>query len=155
MVTGIPGHGHTGIGNSINTVYIYLLPFLPNLDSNREFRVFVKDKKITAISIQNIYSGNTWIESMENTDRIDLIRSIVEFFDTNIRHRLCLIDYTFDLALLADNSFYFIEPNSFGAKYAAGSSLFGWIHDHDILYDSSTIEFRYPYSIKSVKTRAK
>ena len=129
--------------------YLFLLPFLTNLDPSREFRVFVKNREITAVSIQNLYRRNEWIESMEDSERIELVRRIVEFFDTNIKHRLDLIDYTFDLALLTDDTFYFIEPNPFGTKYSAGSSLFGWVQDHDILHDSSSIEFRYPVDNRS------
>lgn len=49
-----------------------------------------------------------------------------------------------DLALIGPNdSPYFIEPNSFGKDYAAGSALFHWIDDYDALHNSDIIEFRY------------
>jgi len=40
---------------------------------------------------------------------------------------------------------YFIEQNVFGKEYAAGSSLFHWIIDEEILYQKGTpvVYFRY------------
>ena len=142
MVTGVSGH--TGIGNATGKVDIFLLPFLTNLSAEKEFRVFVKDKKITAISIQHLYSRNDWMEGMDDDDRTKIVRRILDFHEHTLCKILELSDYTYDLALLADDTFYFIEPNCFGTEYAAGSSLFGWIQDRDVLYDSSSIEFRYP-----------
>ena len=83
MVTGVSGH--TGIGNAIGKIDLFLLPFLPNLDLSREFRVFVKERKITAISIQSLYCSNEWIEGMDELERRELVRRIVEFFETEIK----------------------------------------------------------------------
>jgi hypothetical protein len=60
----------------------------------------------------------------------------------NINH---ISNYTIDLAVV-DSKIYFIELNSFGAEYAAGSALFHWIIDKEILYgNTDRIEFRYTY----------
>ena len=49
-----------------------------------------------------------------------------------------------DLALLGDNNEpYFIEANSFGKYYAAGSALFSWVYDHDTLHENNEIEIRW------------
>ena len=49
-----------------------------------------------------------------------------------------------DAVILEDGTLYFIEINSFGKEYAAGSALFHWLIDEDELYsDGSTIYFRY------------
>jgi hypothetical protein len=53
--------------------------------------------------------------------------------------------YSYDFAIV-NNKPYFIEMNSFGKEYAAGSALFHWLLDEDILYGKSgenCIEFRY------------
>jgi hypothetical protein len=53
-------------------------------------------------------------------------------------------NYVMDLALVGeDETPYFIEPNSFGKYYAAGSALYHWIYDHDKLHETDTIELRY------------
>ena len=55
-------------------------------------------------------------------------------------------NYTFDFAIINSQP-YFIELNSFGKEYAAGSALFHWILDEHILYNkfehNNFIEFRY------------
>jgi hypothetical protein len=55
-------------------------------------------------------------------------------------------NYSIDLAILKNDEPYFIEINSFGKEYPAGSSLFHWLNDEDILYDrkcENKIYFRY------------
>lgn len=76
---------------------------------------------------------------------MELIQKIVGYFEQNIKDKLVFMEsYTMDLSLVGhDDTPYFIEPNTFGKEYAAGSSLFHWIYDHDTLHDSSEIEFRY------------
>ena len=56
-----------------------------------------------------------------------------------------LENYSFDIAILEGDVPYFIEANCFGTEYAAGSALYGWIEDHDILYgtDPTKLYFRY------------
>jgi hypothetical protein len=58
-----------------------------------------------------------------------------------------MVNYTFDLVLLNDSTFYFIEPNSFGKEYSAGSALFHWINDSDILLNESCNEIEFRYTI--------
>jgi hypothetical protein len=56
-----------------------------------------------------------------------------------------------DFALVGESlEPYFIEPNSWGGDYAAGSALFGWIQDHDMLHDKEVIEFRYVIADNSI-----
>eukprot|EP00428_Durinskia_dybowskii_P087233 CAMPEP_0170426692 /NCGR_PEP_ID=MMETSP0117_2-20130122/38805_1 /TAXON_ID=400756 /ORGANISM="Durinskia baltica, Strain CSIRO CS-38" /LENGTH=83 /DNA_ID=CAMNT_0010685801 /DNA_START=40 /DNA_END=287 /DNA_ORIENTATION=- len=61
-------------------------------------------------------------------------RIIMNYFYTEIRAKITHISsYTFDIAILDDDSPFFIEINCFGAKYAAGSALFGWVQDDAML----------------------
>ena len=88
---------------------------------------------------QNLYK-RLQITNIEN--KIDLI---VKYFNDVISKKINWIDtYTYDFAIV-DNMPYFIEMNSFGKEYAAGSALFHWLHDEKILYNDydDTIEFRY------------
>jgi hypothetical protein len=42
------------------------------------------------------------------------------------------------------DSAYFIEVNSFGAHYAAGSALFNWTHDYAQLHgETNVVELRF------------
>jgi len=123
------------------TITLYFLPWRTMKDL-REFRVFVHDNTITAISQQACYSLNEWLRAKSRDEIVQLADGILDFFAKNVREPLPLSkDYTFDLALLDDDTFYFIEPNSFGAKLAAGASLFHWIHDDTKLANKENLVF--------------
>lgn len=137
MVTCI--HGHSCIKENVNDndiCTIYKMPWIPNI--KYEFRIFVYNNKITAISEQNIYQVSELTVDIIQ----DLIPKIMDNYEKNIKKKLMDIgNYVMDLAYLDNNDFYFIEVNSFGAEYSSGSALFHWIHDHDIIYNG--FEFRY------------
>lgn len=121
---------------------IYLMPW-QTIDPDREFRVFVYQNTITAISVQDIFHRNEWLCSLSQNDIRGVVQLIMDYFEITIKERLSYIaDYTFDFALLNDTP-YFIEPNSFGRNYAAGSALFHWVTDHDILHDTHHVVLRY------------
>ncbi len=147
MVTCIRGHQPhellTNCDEENNSCILYLIPWL-ELDSEREFRIFVYNNKITAFSIQNIYSVNEWLNSLTDDQIINMLLKIKEYFELEIKEKMeYMTNYTMDLALLHD-SCYFIEPNSFGKEYAAGSALYHWIKDEYILLSlTPTIELRY------------
>jgi hypothetical protein len=150
--------GHTPIYDYTTELDIYLIPW-QNLNENKEFRIFVYKNRITAISQQNIYSSNNFLLD-DNVDEnyniiinddnkktitnwIDIINN---YFVNNIRPKITHIDnYTIDLCILDYNTPYFIELNSFGKEYAAGSALFHWIYDENILLNDTNddIYFRY------------
>jgi hypothetical protein len=123
---------------------IYLMRWLVDLDPENEFRIFVHKNQITAISQQNIYSSNNWLKNKSKDFIFSLIIRIRKFFRSNISQKMKYLEnYVMDLAIIRD-SFYFIEPNSFGREYASGSALFHWIDDEDILLNTKgSIEFRY------------
>lgn len=124
---------------------IYFLKWIPELDISKEFRIFVYNNDITAISIQDIYKINEWAKNMDDDTIKNIIKIIYEYFHENIRDKmLYLSEYVMDLALLDDNKPYFIEPNVFGKNYPAGSALFHWVIDEDLLYGTKDyIEYRY------------
>lgn len=69
--------------------------------------------------------------------------------------------YTMDIYLKGEqdqqecvtfDKWYFIEPNGFGAEYSAGSALYHWIDDYDLLNgDKDYVEFRYTSSLVQSK----
>jgi len=146
IVSSIDGHSPF---NNPDALRIYLIPWV-TIDDDKEFRVFCNNNTITAISQQNLYQTNQTIKI--NQDKNILINKwiniIVNYFNTNIHDVISDIgSYCMDIALIGDDDIpYFIELNSFGAEYAAGSALFHWIIDKEKLYDSresNTIYFRY------------
>jgi hypothetical protein len=140
MVSTTPGH--TPLPSS-GPCTLYLMPWIP-MDRDREFRVFVRGNRVTAVSQQHVYRINEWLVSTPGAvDRAT--RKILDHFASRVRDRLAhLHDYTMDVALVGDDEApYFIEPNSFGAAYAAGSALFHWIRDHEVLHGDRPVEVRY------------
>lgn len=140
---------HTPIYKDTEQIKLYLLPWI-NINKKQEFRVFVFNNKITAISQQNLY------ERLYNDMPYDLFEELANFyikiihsyFYDEIVDKINLNNFSYDFAILDNGKSYFIEPNSFGKEYAAGSSLFDWIADDDILrqnVEHPTIYFRYTF----------
>jgi hypothetical protein len=134
--------------NTNKIIKLYLLKWIDIIEF-QEFRVFVKNKKITAISQQNLYKINTILEKLSEKE-INIvvnkwIQIIIKYFESNIVNKIVHIsDYCIDMAILKDDKPYFIEINCFGAEYPSGSALFEWISDFDILNGKkSEIYFRY------------
>lgn len=104
----------------------------------QEFRVFVYQNRISAISTQHYSEINDWMCKMTDAEIAHNVAHKIEtYFREKLRDRLAGIvgpNYTMDIAFLENGSVYFIEPNSFGANYAAGSAAFNWVYDHDALH---------------------
>ena len=142
--------GHSPLKEETTSIPLYLIKFQNNLNSIREFRVFVHKNNITAISQQSLYDINNILESLQEKEKNDLINKwiniIKSYHEKEIIKKITHIDsYVMDFAILDDGSPYFIELNSFGKEYASGSALFSWIDDYNILYGlcGDVIEFRY------------
>jgi hypothetical protein len=127
---------------------LYIIPWV-NINKFKEFRVFVCDGKLTAISQQHLYDSNELLASLEDSERTVIIRKwmdiITSYFEgvvkINIDH---MSNYVYDFAILDDDSPYFIEINPFGKEYSSGSSLYHWLTDEDKLYGKTEfIYFRY------------
>lgn len=138
--------GHSPIYPDTNEITLYLIPWESGISDSNEFRVFVNLNKITAISQQALYSRFVPepVLSSLNLDKLMEIyaREIIKYFELDIKNKITWMDsYTFDIAVILDDSRQllpiFIEPNSFGAEYAAGSALFHWICDRDKLYGTN------------------
>lgn len=142
MVTCI--RGHQCFRDLDSECKLYLLQWL-DLDPEKEFRIFVYNNQITAFSIQNIYSVNEWLNGLTDTEILKVLSDIQAFFIENVKDKMVYMSsYTMDLAVLPENKFYFIEPNSFGKEYSAGSALYHWIHDTEtLLSDKPTVQLRY------------
>ena len=93
---------------------------------------------MTAISQQHLYDVYPPIDYDAD------IRAIVEYQSSTLNSKITHItSYCVDIAILEDNTPYFIEINSFGREYSSGSSLFGWEQDRDILYGDNVVYVRY------------
>lgn len=135
--------------NDNNYCNIYFMKWL-EIDTDKEFRIFVFENKISAISVQNLYKVNKWLNDLNDEEIKNVIIKIIDYFEKNIKDKLkYLTSYVMDLALINYDSKskefnpYFIEPNTFGRYYSSGSALFQWKIDEDILLGKKELEFRY------------
>lgn len=128
----------------------YKLYFVPWVNIVQEFRVFVFENRVSAISTQHFSEINEWLQAMSDEQVArGVVYPIVDYFDTCLKARLSPIvgpNYTMDIAFLDDGRVYFIEPNSFGANMAAGSAAYHWVYEHDKLhreFDSDPIYVKF------------
>jgi hypothetical protein len=134
--------GHSPLQSDMTSVSLYFIPWV-TINPAAEYRVFICEGKMTAISQQHCY---TVFPEYDRTRDVELI---YRYFQRKIRPVIPHQSYSIDIAVLdhpqslaatqveeelEDALVYFIEINCFGKEYAAGSSLFGWIQDEDILY---------------------
>jgi len=145
---------HTPIDNKDKgkePLSLYLLPW-KKFDRYKEYRIFVYKNKITAISQQNLHAVNEFLGAFpEDKDLMNIVEKHVQiicesFQKTIIKKITHTQNYCMDAVILEDGSLYFIEINSFGKEYAAGSALFHWLIDEDKLYgndNNDVIYFRY------------
>ena len=137
--------GHSPIEQDTKQINVYLIPW-QIIDEDKEFRVFIYKNNITAISQQNSYKKNQFLN---NSNSINIIKHwitiIHNYFHNVIKHNIThLQNYVIDIAILDNNESYFIEINSFGKEYASGSALFHWLLDKHKLYnEENIIYFRY------------
>lgn len=133
----------------LEPVGLYLLPFQPHFDCDKEFRVFVNNCKVTAMSQYNEAEECGWGRHPD-TDLQKIVDSTIGLLDEMLRQAAELslalpTCFTLDVFCHADQDFAveLIELNSFGAQLAAGSCLFDWVTDYDLLYGySDTLELR-------------
>lgn len=137
--------GHRCIDPDDITCRIYLMKWRDDISFEKEFRVFVHNNKITAISQQALHIPINWFYDKSNNELVSLSENLCKYFNDNIQDKMsiCSNSYVMDIAYIRDDLFYFIEPNSFGKEYAAGSALFHWLNDYNIIYgNEEEIHFR-------------
>ena len=137
--------GHDCFSDKDYECNIYLMNWL-DIDSDKEFRIFVYNNEITAISCQHLYEVNGWLNSLKDDEIVLMVEKIIDYFNGCIKEKMMYMgSYVMDLALVGEEDEpYFIEPNSFGKYYASGSALFQWKIDEEVLCGlSGVLEFRY------------
>ncbi len=129
---------HKPIHSETDEITLYLFPWI-YINPKNEYRIFVYNNNITAISQQNIYKSLD-VESVIDNN----IQIIIDYYNLKIKNSINQINFVYDFAILENNEPYFIEFNSFGKEYSSGSALFHWLIDEDLLYNSeNNIYVRY------------
>lgn len=125
---------HTCFYEDDDECTVYLWDWKSELNKDREFRLFVHEKRLVAISQQHLYKTNEWLINKTDDEIKTIVAQINESFEKDIKPKIHhLTSYSVDFALVNDEG-YFIEINSFGKEYASGSALFHWLIDEDIMY---------------------
>jgi hypothetical protein len=129
-------------------VKLYLLPWRDDVNTGSEFRVFVHDECVTAITQYDAYRDHGWARHVLTglvRDARELARVLL---DQDRRRSHCDASeaseaseavrlprsFTMDVFRNAVGGLELVELNSFGAQMAAGSGLFHWITDYGRLH---------------------
>ena len=138
--------GHTPLNFNDTQITLYLFEWI-EMNKKDEFRVFVKNKKITCISQQYLYDDFGLNEEVLR----DKIIILMIYFENHVKNMINLCNFSYDFTFVYDEP-YVIEFNTFGKEYASGSALFHWILDHDKLYGSqeNLVYVRYIETQKTI-----
>jgi hypothetical protein len=120
------------------TLCVIVMPWneeLQNRGRKWEFRVFVCDATVTAISQQ------VWSECVGLTeDDMCVVATVVcEWYHTVLYNRLPFSSAVLDVWIDDKQAPHLIEANPWGGWSSSGSSLFHWTHDHSLLYHTPNI----------------
>eukprot|EP01124_Arcella_intermedia_P023988 TRINITY_DN3944_c0_g1_i1.p1 TRINITY_DN3944_c0_g1~~TRINITY_DN3944_c0_g1_i1.p1 ORF type:complete len:308 (+),score=58.05 TRINITY_DN3944_c0_g1_i1:61-984(+) len=134
--------GHSPITDKMEEIRFYLMEWR-TIQKFKEFRVFVRDGIVKAISQQALYSSNSDLKKLREESEegfylkiVEQVQLIVDYVDEVVIKKIGYItSYCVDLALLENDVPYFIEINPYGECYSSGSSLFHWILDRHIFND--------------------
>ena len=116
--------------------YLIIMPWNPDIEDKFEFRLFVRNNKITGLSQQFYFKNfNYSYEELDFIEKAVLKAPFLKVAPYN--------DYIADV-YVKNGKCYLIEYNPFGAGSGAGSALFNWKTDYDVLYGSITpAEFKF------------
>jgi len=119
--------------------------FDDNWNDELELRVFVHNKKVTAIS-QYVWSCPGYFSKQSDPKLIEIAAKVIDYIQGEIIITLSgSIGDSFVADLYYDDvldKLRVIEFNCFGYWLAAGSALFHWINDKKILYGTDAVTFR-------------
>ena len=127
---------------------VYLLPWRDDWHQADaiEYRVFCYHSKVTAIS-QYHWPINQGIGNHSEDRLKSVAQEIVTFCEEKIIPLLSDItggNWVIDVMVISNDKVELVEVNTFGAELAAGSALFAWIPDRNVLYSNGDrVEFRY------------
>eukprot|EP01127_Copromyxa_protea_P005507 TRINITY_DN15430_c0_g1_i2.p1 TRINITY_DN15430_c0_g1~~TRINITY_DN15430_c0_g1_i2.p1 ORF type:complete len:137 (-),score=16.07 TRINITY_DN15430_c0_g1_i2:16-426(-) len=110
-----------------------------DVDAGNEFRVFVHEGVVTAISQYHWYEDSGWGEEPKKTAIPEVVKGICKLFE-NLKPHLPFSSCVYDTHVkftdedgTDDILVELVEFNPFGAHISSGSALFHWVRDFDIL----------------------
>jgi len=107
------------------------------MPQDHEFRCFVKNKKIRAISQYQCY---LFFESLQNKEYVEKLRDIIVDFHETVKEVIPFDNYVMDTIIFEDFSCMIVEFNPYGPHLSSGAALYNWIKDKELLIGDSEIE---------------
>jgi len=99
---------------------------------DHEFRCYVHQRQLTAISQYHCYS---YFSSLQDKSHILRIREAIQHYVGDVIDCFPMSSFVIDVAVQPQTySCYIIELNPFGQTMSSGSALFNWDRDFDLLY---------------------
>ncbi len=115
--------------------YICFQEWEDRITSRNEFRLFIFNQRLVALSPQKYGQCHDYSQ-----EELDIIEEAVLSRDYDA-YTSYIVDAWVDFET---RKLHVIEYNCFGDHSGAGSSLFNWVEDHDILYgQKDETEFRF------------
>lgn len=126
---------------------IILRPWL-DIDEKWEFRCFIRNRKLRAISHYKCY---TYYPEFQDKSVQETIRQrITKFFQSakpHIPYDDCVMDIVIwddsEMPSFQNQHIHIIEFNEFGGETPCGAGLYNWVIDFDILYKSKSPPIRF------------
>ena len=117
--------------------HLIMIPWNKKIKPKYEFRIFVVDHILTGASIQQWFN-----ESIQHTtDELEICQKALSSIPfLKLPYKTFIADVYVDMET---KQCHLIEVNPFGAHCGAGSSLFNWITDYDMLHGQGEAEMRY------------
>lgn len=115
--------------NTENNYQLYFIEFKDYWKKHQEFRVFICNGKINAIS--QYYAEHNYYKDMDNDILSQLVIDIKEYIGKIIFPPNCTIDVCY---IIETQEIELIEIGSFGYTSLTGSAMFDWMIDYDKLY---------------------
>lgn len=108
---------------------LYFIEFKDSWQEHHEFRVFICNNKITAIS--QYYTKHTYYKHYSDIMLKQIVVDILDYYSLNTLTPNCTMDVCY---IFETREIELIEIGSFGYTSPTGSALFDWIHDYFKLY---------------------
>lgn len=118
---------------------IILIPWNTKMKTEMEFRCFVYNGNLTAISQ---YEYTECFEFLQQCENLEIILNSIQLFFNQISNGVRFYSYVFDVFLYKDETdddwfVNLIELNPFFGDLSSGSCLFDWEDDSNILCSTS------------------
>ena len=118
---------------------LVLIPWRDDMNALNEFRCFIHNGRLTAMSVYNYreYGSRKWSLKPELEIRM-IVKNVCEKWnqlEPDAPWNSCVMD----VHVSRDLKVEVIEFNPFGAQSMTGSSMFHWIQDYDQLHGKTDI----------------